>query len=404
MFKSLYERIFVKPSYAGSIRTHLLRGELDLAMSKADRLLEMEPERGEYHRLRAEVHFRKDDYPAALRDLERALSYDDSPENACQVYVLRGAIYSRQDEPAQAIRDYTKAIHTSTLHSMPAFVQRGKLYLQTEDYAKAVEDFSTALRFEIMSTVRDKALIRTLRGDAYVALKRDDDAIEDYRKARYYDPRSTQAHTQLARLYIKQGLYQAALGVLNEALRADPANADNYGKMRDEVSSKLGYTSAEDQLVGGEGKVSPGTFLEAPSSEAAPQQDEGARYHERALNRARRGDLTGALADIEEALRRHPRQPEYLVLRGNICYGSGKYDGALASFRSVQATHDEDAINAGLAGEALTLYALGDIDDARATWHQLVERDSAFSDLDTAQQRLQWADQSMDIVRRMLAV
>ncbi|HRL13985.1 MAG TPA: hypothetical protein PKX07_19050, partial [Aggregatilineales bacterium] len=143
--------------------------------------------------------------------------------------------------------------------------------------------------------------------------------------------------------------------------------------------------------------------LNVPQVYQPRPQPQEVSMSQRALERAMEGDLDGALEDIDAALKVNPNNGHDVILRGNICFGLAKYDGALASFRRVQTFSDRDLVEAGMAGEALTLYMFGDLDDARAVWSRLVQRDAVFADLDKTQKRLRWADQNMEIVKELLA-
>lgn len=413
MVKSILDNLFRKPAHIAGIQASLARGELDAALERANQLLEMAPNDGVAYRLRAQVHYARQAYEAALDDLDQAVSHDDSDENRALCHTLRGMIRLQRQEPQMALAEFGKAISASALYSQEAFVQRGKLYMQMGDTSRAIEDFSTALRFEINTSLQRKGELRRLRGDLYRDTGNPDAALEDYLKARYYNPRDAHANAQAAELYINRGDWRAAYTLLEEVSRTDPANADKYRPLLERAADQLGILLPDARRPGApagneEGGRRAHPLAGIPSLAPREPHDTPATAPadsavNRALEQAMGGNLGGALATIDDALRQHPDHPQALVLRGNICYALGRYDGALASFRRVQTSRDDEAVNAGIAGEALTHYALGDEDEARALWGRLVERDAAFADVTQAQARLKWADQNMDIVRQLLA-
>lgn len=100
-----------------------------------------------------------------------------------------------------------------------------------------------------------------------------------------------------------------------------------------------------------------------------------ARFN-RALTRRRSGDDLGALPDYDEVIRLDPTYYRAFNNRAEIHFSLGGFRQALADFN--QAITLCPNFTMSLAGKALTLHALGQIDEARELWAQLVAHDRRF--------------------------
>lgn len=423
--KGFLDTLFRKPAAMSAINALLSRGQVNAALDKANELIALDPTAGEAYRVRAQIRYALKDHDGALRDIDEALNRDDHPSNVAMCLTLRGMIRAQGGEAALAFADFSRAISTSPAHSNDAFTYRGQLYLQQNEFEKALEDFSTALRFEIHTSTGRRAELHRLRAEVYLRLGERGRAAEDYMRAHGYNPRSHDINTKAAELLMERGDFGMAINVLNNALRYDSARASTYNPMLDRAYHAAGMTrpsasTPQQPALRDRSRhplaqldEQPSQPLEAPASldlePSTPAPAVGGAplrspMSANAYQRAMQGDLQGALEDVDAALRAFPYSVPDLILRGNICYGLKKYDGALASFRTAQNIRgDENGIRAGLAGEALTLYTLGDLDDAREAWAKLVAHAPEFVDLKIAQEKLQWADQNIAQIRTMLA-
>lgn len=99
---------------------------------------------------------------------------------------------------------------------------------------------------------------------------------------------------------------------------------------------------------------------------------------DRAHARRRTGDDAGAVADYDEVLRQNPQFYQAYHHRAELHFSRGAYERALADYE--QATIMHPAYTISLAGKAITLHALGRVDEALRLWLPLVAQDDRFSD------------------------
>jgi tetratricopeptide (TPR) repeat protein len=99
---------------------------------------------------------------------------------------------------------------------------------------------------------------------------------------------------------------------------------------------------------------------------------------ERALARRRIGDEAGAVEDYNEILRLSPSFYKAYNDRAELYFTRGSLHRALADYEQATALHADDTM--ALAGKAVTLHALGQVDEALNLWKPLVAEDERFYD------------------------
>lgn len=231
--------------------------------------------------VRSFLHRRSGDWASAAADLERAREIrPDEAEPLVQLaYLLRD-----QGKPAEAAEALSRALERDPRHAS-ALVARAWLLLDAPEFAAALRDVESALeqepdlatawaakgrilldqeRYAEALEALDRAVvtggcspeIRTNRGIALGRLKRDEEAKADYAHALEHDPRNWIALANRMQLWYHEGAYDAAL-------------ADAEGVVAYRPEFYLGWLF-------------------------------------RGYLRERKGNRDGAIADLEEALRRAP--------------------------------------------------------------------------------------------------
>ncbi|MEO8394834.1 MAG: tetratricopeptide repeat protein, partial [Chloroflexota bacterium] len=99
---------------------------------------------------------------------------------------------------------------------------------------------------------------------------------------------------------------------------------------------------------------------------------------ERALERRRSSDESGAFEDYSEILRLNPQFYKANNNRAELYFTRGQFERALADYE--QATTLRPDYTMALTGKALTLHALGRVDEALRLWKPLLAKDERFYD------------------------
>lgn len=124
-------------------------------------------------------------------------------------------------------------------------------------------------------------------------------------------------------------------------------------------------------------------------------------YYNRAIVRNRLGDPYGALDDYAAAIELNPSLYQALTNRAELLYVLGSFEEALAHYQgALEVNPPDDRVER--AGYALTLFALGEVDDAITVWLTLIAADERFHDADWTGRELRLPSPMIDAVRQLL--
>ncbi len=251
------------------------------------------------------IYLDREDFEAAIADFNRALTLHPT---FAQGYLWRGFAYLRSGVPELAIADLDRAI-SAIPTCAEAFNHRGVAYFQLGDLIGAQADFSAAIRLNrgFAEAYNNRGNVRQLVGDTEAAKVDYDEAIalnsqlvelssnrrviadvgdttaaESVILERSTDSAAT--YRRCAEVRLKAGQIEAAIAEYTAALTIVPTAHALY--QRGKLYAKAGKTTRAladfDQAI-----------------ECSP--DYGQVYGDRAQLRFQRQDLTGALADIDQA-------------------------------------------------------------------------------------------------------
>jgi tetratricopeptide (TPR) repeat protein len=342
--------------------------------------------------------------PALAPEKEAALDYQralDSPDKAqaldlisraiarnprADYYLIRASLQQSLQKPDAALADYSSALKAGAGEPLPGFqratihLHRGLLYLQARRFRSAEEDLSEALRLvpEFTEALLQRAWLRR-RLDRGAEAERDvtearrvgsgqadgfsnegvrsvtqGDSAEAERMFRFtldLDPDHCQAHVAMARIYMERRLFAEAAAELDQAIPAQPRNAELY------------YHRGTARLAAGRGEEALADFskavelqpFEAPYLAARGQAFHRVRHEpEKAkadFSEAIRADkdcfaawyhsgvLHHELKEFEAAERDLRRaaairaSPEGSLALGRVLHDRGEYDKALSLYR-----------------------------------------------------------------------
>jgi len=177
-------------------------------------------------------------YDKAIENIDKAIDYADKlgfehPGLRSEAYNLKGTILAAQGKDKEAIEAYENALKDE-LYKTPEYVYNNvaALYLQKNDMAQAMEYTQKAL-----DANSHYAPAWELMAKIHVTEGKISEGITDLKHAILEFPAFTEAHWELANLYLQTGQTAEAKKHLSEVLRIDPDG--NFGQMAAEKLKDL---------------------------------------------------------------------------------------------------------------------------------------------------------------------
>ncbi|MDA1017570.1 MAG: tetratricopeptide repeat protein [Planctomycetota bacterium] len=141
-----------------------------------------------------------------------------SAPNELAPFVARGDFLARAQEWDRAITDYSRLIALAPTNPN-GYARRAAAWLQKGDFDKAIADCTKVIDDESIETTTEA---HSIRGDAFVGIKRFADAVADYEKAKRFDTKAAQAYHMYALTLKEKGEDSAATRYFQQALAMDP--------------------------------------------------------------------------------------------------------------------------------------------------------------------------------------
>jgi tetratricopeptide (TPR) repeat protein len=218
---------------------------------------------------------------SALRDYNSAIKIAPEYQYA---YVTRCETRLQLDDRSGALADCDAAVRLDATDAL-AYEDRADVHFQRESYALALADYDKAVELG-----RSSAYLFAARCDADRLTGRRDRAKSDCEKALAIDPKSRRGLWARGRLAIAETRYTDGIADLNAYIAQSPDKSDTAYYFRGLAYNRISsYRLALEDLR---------TYVTRQ-----PKDADG--YKERALASYGMGDKTGALADLDVALRRY---------------------------------------------------------------------------------------------------
>jgi Flp pilus assembly protein TadD len=212
---------------------------------------------------------------------------------------------------AGAIEYFSKAIKSNSKEDANYYFQRGTAYSKKEDYAKAVMDYSEAIRLapQNVSYYSDRA-------DARLAVKDYSGAVTDFVEALRLDPSNASYYSGMAEAYLSMKDFRAAITGYSQAIRLAPNEAKYYNS-RGNVNRMI---ENYDEAI-------------ADHAEAIRNNPGDARYHNnRGVAYLLKKDYDNAIANYTEAIQRAPNEAKYYNNRGSAYNYKKDFSNAATDF------------------------------------------------------------------------
>ncbi len=236
-------------------------------------------------------------------------------------YVSGGELRSK-DSLEQALQDLDAAIAIDDRRAA-SFAVRAGVHGELGAHEKAIEDYSVALSYE-----PDDRLAQVKRAKASLEIGRFDDARRDLESIIERQPDDTYALRTLSDLHEAEGDLAAALEVLDRVIAI--------------------------KREAGDEKIAP-------------------VLAERAALLAKKGNLDGALSDLNAVVRSFPKSWFWLVRRAELLSRLGRHDAALTDLTLAEELRPGSAVVAYARGDVLC--RRGDLELAESEWSSAHGRD-----------------------------
>ncbi|PTR15112.1 putative PEP-CTERM system TPR-repeat lipoprotein [Nitrosospira sp. Nsp2] len=289
----------------------------------------------------------KGDNSAAIIQLKNALQKNpDDPETR---YLL-GTIYRKTGDLQSAEKELRRALNLG-IDPGRVVPDLGKTLLELGQFQQVLDETKS------LSDTRTSAEILTLRGRASLALGKGEDARELFRRALEGSPDFSDALVGLAQYSLSKQDLDAATQYSEQAVNADPKNADAWlfkGDLLRAVGKVDPALAAYDQVV----KLKPNNaqaFLNRAFIETSTEKFEGAK------------------ADIEAARKIAPGSPLVLYAQALLDFTQGNHAAAWESLQQILSKAPGHMPTVLLAGA--TQLAMGSLPQAEQYLKQYLEKD-----------------------------
>jgi len=199
---------------------HLLLDENAEAVEDFDAALQQGFTPMKVYELRWEAHFKTKNYDAALADVQKGLQIQ--PNNNYLALEL-GNIYRMKESYEDAINVYNKALSTNpNLADIHYYVAYS--YSRLNNFEKQGLAASEAIKYNTKFAGESYKLI----GDAAVAAKKPDEAIQAYERALNVKPEFQEIYMLLSDVYRNQNRLPDAIATLKKGTTLFPENGDMF--------------------------------------------------------------------------------------------------------------------------------------------------------------------------------
>jgi tetratricopeptide (TPR) repeat protein len=207
-----------------------------LAVTALNRAMELKSPAFSTYLGLAQAYFNLDKPESSVQALNRgaalASKEKDPQAELYKLHHLRGSAYYRMERFNEAMNDFLAALRYAS-GDWTDYSQLGISYYNLNRYDDAVSALQKALSLRpghpTTAEFMGKALFK--KGVASLSAKQYDRALEEFKKARDYDPRNGFIHYNIAEALLFQKKYGEAEKALNFALEIMPRSAEVYQRL-----------------------------------------------------------------------------------------------------------------------------------------------------------------------------
>jgi tetratricopeptide (TPR) repeat protein len=265
--------------------------------------------------------------------------------NNIEGHILMGSVLFAKNDKDKAFAELNHAIELDP-NRVESYLSLAKFYIVTRDYVKAEEAFKRAI-----SVNQNLALAHTEYGKFLVQSNRQQEAEAELRKAVEVAPTDRDARFVLASFYLVNKQLDKAEEAYKALAALEPDKPESQAVLADFYSS----INRMDEAI----KIYQDVLAKFPDFMQGRY-----RLTEILLTR---GDVQGANAQIDEALKKDKTDRQALLLRARIRAQRGENEGLKAAVEDLkEVLKQEPNSRAGLYFMAQVNFSLGLVDQARA--------------------------------------
>jgi tetratricopeptide (TPR) repeat protein len=212
-------------------RLLLYKNELDLALPSLDKAIRLQPDQARLYVTRGLVHSRRQQPERAIEDCDKAIRLE--PRSA-QAYVVRAGAWLAKNELDRARADLEQVLRLD--HVNPPAPERGAAGADAQGEKNPGEKGAQARPFQ--ADPRTAAEL-VARGNDLLASREYDDAFADFTEAIKLDPNCAPAFIGRGRVWARKHYRDRELADYSVAIRIEPNNA-SYRVARGESWSAQG--------------------------------------------------------------------------------------------------------------------------------------------------------------------
>jgi tetratricopeptide (TPR) repeat protein len=338
-----------------ALRSSVQKEEKD-QLADLNRAIELQPDKADYLRLRAQHLYEHDKFDEALADVDRALKME--PDHAA-TNELRGMILLGLNKYDDALKSFDRSSELAPENPLP-FQHRGELFRQKGDLQKSLEQLTKAHELS-----PDSIATLLVRAGVYYELKQSDKALEDIDAAIKLQPTLAHPHLMKAEILAATNRLDQAIAYLEKLLQAAPKN--------EQLLNQLGtfYLMAN----------KPRKAIDTATKVLAQDPDNFAALRFRADAYLNIGKHAEAIADFEKALSQKDDD-----------------ESLLNNFAWVLATSPDDKVRDG--ARALKLATKAAESSGYETPHILSTLAAAYAETGDFKNAVKWSEKAVELTQK----
>jgi len=270
------------------------------------------------------------DANGAIADFSRAIELD--PKSVTANY-RRGITKLQKGDYDGAIGDLTRTIELSP-NTADYYNDRGLAKLRKGDQDGAIGDFTRTIELDAKNAIayRNRALAKNIKHDA-------DGALADLNHAIELDPKNATAFNTRGAIRKSKGDNDGAIADFTSAIELNDKLATAY-KNRGEAKQAKGDDAGAKEDLKRAGELDPGLMSKNSSADskqtavsATPASEEAdENLVNRGIEKAKNGDLDGAIADFDRAAELNPKDDAPYYNRAQAKRLKNDTAGAIADY------------------------------------------------------------------------